>query len=820
MNEAAIRQAPAYTQIRVREPAGQRAFDESLSIGGEDAQIVVPGVPSGSALRVERRGAVWVAIPVSLEVRHNGRVLAGPAELRAGDVLVVGDAHVGVDDVSRTLLQIEVAHRLGNATIAPMGAVAAIGDATEDDEILIRPAGAYVAVPGSARKPADEATSRAQFFTRSRTVWGGAIAALLLLALLGVISALEPVTLDLAPTDAAVRTPGTLISWRSADRILVLPGEHTLRGEAPGYVPAEARVTVVDNGHARAQLRLEKEPGELNIDTGGIAAELSIDGAPAGRVPGVVQVAAGHRTLTLRAPRHLEFATTLEVEGKGERQDVRVRLQPNWGTLRITAVPQTVNVTVDGTGSGTTPAALELQEGVRRVQLAAEGLKTWETTLVVKPGQVHTIGPIRLGQPDARLAVRSTPAGANVTVGGAYRGRTPVDIELPPGMSHEVAVTLPGHTSWAREIFAQPDARLAMDARLEPVLGRVAIRGSPEDAEIRVDGTPRGTAPQTLDLSATQHRIEIRKEGFQPYTATVVPAKGLERVVEYRLVSTDRATALAEENPTITTKIGYVLRFVPPGKFTMGSERREQGRRPNEGMRQVTLKRPFYLGVTEVTNGQFRKFRPSHASGFIEKQTLDLDNHPASKVTWQQAAAFCNWLSEQEGLELAYEQREDDFVLRQPVTNGYRLPTEAEWEYAARYAGSGKQTRYAWGDALPVPANVGNVAGAETGDWLPARFEDYRDDYQVVAPVGQFAASPLGLHDMTGNVSEWVNDFYLSFVAGAASVDPLGPAAGNRHAIRGSSWRSALASELRYAWRDSGDDGNQAIGFRVARYAD
>jgi len=300
----------------------------------------------------------------------------------------------------------------------------------------------------------------------------------------------------------------------------------------------------------------------------------------------------------------------------------------------------------------------------------------------------------------------------------------------------------------------------------------------------------------------------------------VVPAKGLERVVEYRLISADRATALAETNPTITTKVGYVVRIVPPGRFTMGSERREQGRRPNEGMRAVTLKRPFYIGVTEVTNGQFRKFRSSHASGYVEKQTLDLDHHPVSKVTWQDAAAFCNWLSEQEGLPPAYEERDGALVLRQPVSNGYRLPTEAEWEYASRYAAPGKQTRYAWGDALPVPANVGNIAGTETGDWLPARFDEYRDEFQVVAPVGKFAANPLGLHDMTGNVSEWVNDFYLSFVAGTASVDPLGPAAGNRHTIRGSSWRSALASELRYAWRDSGDDGGQAIGFRVARYAD
>ncbi|MGH8284962.1 MAG: formylglycine-generating enzyme family protein, partial [Steroidobacteraceae bacterium] len=152
--------------------------------------------------------------------------------------------------------------------------------------------------------------------------------------------------------------------------------------------------------------------------------------------------------------------------------------------------------------------------------------------------------------------------------------------------------------------------------------------------------------------------------------------------------------------------------------------------------------------------------------------------------------------------------------------NGYRLPTEAEWEHAGRYAGPDTHHRYAWGDALPVPPQIGNLAGTETGDALPATLEGYSDEFPVVAPVAQFAANPLGLHDLTGNVSEWVNDYYLSFVGGANAVDPLGPAAGNRHAIRGSNWRSALASELRLAWRDTADEGSQIIGFRLARYAD
>jgi formylglycine-generating enzyme required for sulfatase activity len=818
MNEVATKKAPAYTQIRVREPAGQRTFEEALTIGGEDAQVVVPGVEAGAPLRIERHGGVWVASGAAAEARHNGRSLSSPYELRIGDVLAIGEADVVVHDISRTLLQLEVAHRVGNVTITPMAAVSSLPDDVEEEEIVIRAAPATRAdlgLPSGA-----PATIRTALRRLAPRWWVWAAGALVLAALLTLVASFEPIALDLSPGSARVRTPETLLAFRSGDRLLVLPGEHRLRAEAPGYVPAETTVNVEEGTAAVARLSLVKGPGRLEIDTGGVPATVSVDGVAAGRAPGVLEIAAGSRTVTLRAPRYLDYVAAVEIQGAGEPQQLRAKLLPNWGTVRITSDPAKVRVSVDGREAGSTPLALQLPAGVRRVQLAAEGLKTWESSLVVKAGETRTIGPIKLGQPEARLAVRSVPTGAEVTVGGALRGRTPLEIDLSPGMSHEVLVSLPGHASWSRALFADPSAKLAVEARLDPILARVAFRGQPEAADVLINGVARGTTPTVLDLVTAEHRVEIRKEGYQPFTTTVLPTQGLESAVEYRLLSADRATALAETAPVIKTRIGYELRFVPPGTFSMGSERREQGRRPNEGLRQVTLKRPFYIGTTEVTNGQFRRFRTNHASGYIEKRTVDLDAHPASKVSWDDAAAYANWLSSQEGLTPAYVERDGRLTLRVPATEGYRLPTEAEWEYAGRFAAAGKHRRYEWGDSLPVPQQIGNLAGAETGDELAARLDAYQDEFPVVAPVAQFPANPLGLHDFTGNVSEWVNDFYLSFVDAAAVVDPLGPASGNLHAIRGSNWRTALASELRLAWRDSGQEGSQAIGFRLARYAD
>jgi formylglycine-generating enzyme required for sulfatase activity len=565
---------------------------------------------------------------------------------------------------------------------------------------------------------------------------------------------------------------------------------------------------------------LAKLPGQLQIDTAGVVTSVSIDGVAAGLAPGVITVPAGERTISLRAPRYVDYTTTLGIQGAGARQELHVRLQPAWGTLAVTAVPQGAHVSVDGVDGGAAPVSVAAPSGVRRIRIAASGWKTWESSVVLKGGQTLAVGPVTLGQPDAHLAVRSVPAGADVTIAGTHRGRTPLTVELPSGIAYPIVVSLPGYATWTAETFATAGRSLTAEARLAAVLARVKVSGEPADAELLIDGSPHGTTPQSLALPAVEHRIEVRKAGFIPFEAVLTPVPELERAVQYHLTPSDRGRALLESAPLIRSQIGYVLRLVPPGTFQMGSERREQGRRPNEGLRTVTLQRPFYIGVLPVTNGDFRRFRAAHASGYIERQSIDLDSQPVTQVSWDETAEFCNWLSKQDGLPPAYARSGTGLALTRPVARGYRLPTEAEWEYAARYGASGESYRFTWGDAPPVPPEVGNLAGSETGSSLPATLPGYRDDYPVVAPVGKFRPTALGLHDMSGNVSQWLNDYYESFVDPAPVTDPLGPGQGTLHVVRGANWKTASVSELRLAWRDTASGPEPTLGFRLARYAD
>jgi formylglycine-generating enzyme required for sulfatase activity len=423
--------------------------------------------------------------------------------------------------------------------------------------------------------------------------------------------------------------------------------------------------------------------------------------------------------------------------------------------------------------------------------------------------------------PDGRLLVQSRPAGADVSIGGRYRGRTPLTVGVPPGMPQDVLLTLAGYAPATQSVSVESRAERKLSVDLKAVLGDVRVTGQPADAVLYVDGASRGPANQTLSLSAAPHVFEVRKSGLEPFRATITPREGQTQVVEYtlRTASEARVAGMPAQRATST---GQQLVLVNGGRFTMGSPRREPGRRSNESERVVELKRPFYIARFQVTNREFREFRADHLSGIFKDESLDLERHPAVRVTWQDAAAFCNWLSGRDKLPPAYARRGDRLELVEPVTTGYRLPTEAEWEFAARFDGSRATRKYPWGNDLPVPARSGNWGDATAIYLTPVTISGYDDGFRVAAPVGSFAANPLGLHDLGSNVLEWATDRYSIYVVGPdyASTDPVGPQAGESHVIRGAGWLTGKIPELRLAVRDSGTAARPDLGFRIARYAE
>jgi formylglycine-generating enzyme required for sulfatase activity len=805
--------------LRVREPLGERAARPNelpLGVGGEGAAVAVPGIMEGVvAVRIgaDEHGLFAEAPEEAAGLAAiDGRIVRERGRLVHGDVITVGGARIHCRlNGSEALL--DVVHLEGNPTQPP------IFDSTEREEDAQQGADAH-AIQRVPFKPAT--VSRREPRARPRPQrWALAGILIVLGSALGYLIAATPVRVVVDPPGAEVDFQGGWPEIGFGGTYLLRPGKYTVVASHRGYETAKQAAQVGSARNQQIRIALAKLPGRVTVDTQGIAATLTIDGKPVGPVPGEYPVAAGPRAFEITAPRYLDFKETVEVKGAGEAQTFTAELLPGFSPVTIESKPAGARVTVNGKDVGATPLTTDLDAGSHNVTLTASGFRPWESTLQVQANTPQKIGPVELGLPDGSVTIRSAPAGADVAIGGRYRGRTPLTVALAPGVQHQLMVTRAGYEPAQRTVPVKGGERSSVDVELKPILGEVTVRGEPADARLFVDGEARGAANQTLSLPSAELTLEVRREGFETFTTKVTPQPGFPRVVEYRLQTPEQSRA-ARVPPTIRAHTGIELKRMPGGTFTMGSSRREPGRRANEVPHAVTLSRTFYLGVREVTNAEYRQFRTEHLSGVVRDRSLDQDNHPVVNISWQEAAEFCNWLSAQDGLPAAYVAQGDTLVPVVPATTGYRLPTEAEWEWAARYDGGRANRRYPWGGSLPVAPRAGNFADRASLAVLETALSDYDDGVPTTAPVGTFPPNPLGLYDMGGNVTEWVQDFYTVSpdLLGAAITDPIGPPSGTRRVVRGSSWRSASIPELRLAWRDYAEGKAQHIGFRIARYAD
>ena len=788
----------------IRDGRGERRYQPDqypLTVGGGEGGIPLSGQDKVVAHIGLHQGHPFVQ-PARDEppIWHNHERLLQSAWLKSGDQLQIGD-----DIILWQVQGDQILVSLSRAVVTPVSP-----PSTPPPSAVS--VGEKVPLVASTPVPNSRWHSRWLLFT---------LFGILLLAALFVIWA-TPITLEVTPTPETLSLRGFPPAITLSGRSLALPGRYTLTARLSGYQELRESIQVESGADQAFKFHLKKMPGIIAVKSTPAGASLQVDGMLIGDTPiEGLELEAGHHQLRLQARRYLTLEKGLEVIGMDQYQQVTVELKPDWAPVALRTDPAGAEVRENGELLGQTPTTLELEAGEHRLELIKAGYKPHQATVPVQAGQAQELPLIRLLKQDGILNLSTLPSGGSVSIDGEYRGSTPLALKLPADTSVALRVDQAGFRPARRSIELKADEQRDVEIRLEPEYGIVFIAAQPADAELLVDGRSRGAATRRLKLPTRPHQIEIRKAGFEPYRNSVTPLKGVSRNLEV-VLKPAKSGGSGQQVAVRGIDRQKLKRLKPTTPFTMGASRREPGRRANENLRRVQLDRAYYIGLREVTNAEFRRFRPEHDSGSLDKVDLNGDGLPVVNISWDEAARYTNWLSTKEGLPPAYQEQAGRMRLVQPVGPGYRLPTEAEWAYAARFAGREQPARYPWpGSQFPPSRVQGNYADSSAGELLPLLLEDYHDKHAATAPVASFGSNPAGLYDLDGNVAEWVQDYYSVYpgVVGKLSIDPLGPKEGRHHVVRGSSWRDATMTELRLSYRDYSEKPRNDLGFRIARYA-
>jgi formylglycine-generating enzyme required for sulfatase activity len=498
-------------------------------------------------------------------------------------------------------------------------------------------------------------------------------------------------------------------------------------------------------------LKPTPKTGNLKIVSNPFDAQIKLNGKDYGPTPNTLRdILVGDYTLTLTKPGYGTVTKTITIaEGKTtditetlpSGMEVTIASTPSGAQLWINGSP----VTSTGSVSGTTPWKGTLAFGNHTLKLVNGKKEVTET-----------------------ITIASTPTGAQLWVDRVSVGRTPHSATLSYG-SHTIKLV-----NGKKEVTETITVTQGGKARWEFDVAEgliISIASTPTGAQLWIDGISVGRTPNSATLSYGNHTIKL-VNGKKEVTETITVTQGGKARWEFDVDEAPAAGATLTEK---ASGLNLEMVFVKGGTFTMGCTA-EQGNDCDDDEKptfRATVS-DFYMGKYEVTQAQWRAVMGSSPSYF-----KNCDNCPVEQVSWNDVQEFIRKLNQLTGKK-------------------YRLPTEAEWEFAARGGTQSKGYKYSGSNS------IGEVA------------EYDGNNNKSTKPVGGKKPNELGLYDMSGNVWEWCSDWKDSYTSDA-KTNPTGPSTGSYRVLRGGSW-SGNARICRVSLRNNitPDDRNNYLGFRLA----
>ena len=595
------------------------------------------------------------------------------------------------------------------------------------------------------------------------------------------------------------------MAFSKGDDVYALTYPVTIEISANGYETTQISLAA-DDFEQNHVIQLKPKPAQLDFRIlPSVSADWYLDGGKVGSLAQLAkQVPAGQHELLVQAIGYEPFRHSFEA-APGEEISEKFELIPIEGELLISSDAGgelTINDVVQQLDE-----VIKIAGGKHNIQLHKGGYQTITETIILTEKGQQIRRNYRLKPLPVSVELDLSPRGGVLIVNGANTEIPGSSISVPYENDIRIEYRKPGYASKRSDYQVAAGESVFFKGHLKPIYGTVKISGT-EGAQVSVNGRQVGVIPTELRLLAVPTSVFVDKKGFRSQTQTVKPTSARLKTINFDLTPENRAR-LAEAKTRYATSTGLNMVLVQPkGKtFQAGGYRHEQGQRANEFIRTIKLTKPFYVATTELREKDF-SFGKSRST------------KPVTNKPWDKIAVYCNALSRKEGLEPFYKISGNKVNGFDHNANGYRLISEAEWEYMARVYKKRGISTFVWGDDQTVPENIGNLADQNSKDSLNLYIPGYNDRDKGLAGAAQYEAGPKGFYDFVGNASEWVHDVYSLAPPNAKSVqvDPLGNQQGSTHTIKGSSYKSASLTELRSAFRDGSNAPRDDLGFRLARY--